>query len=272
MATPATQIIFALLFCFALSANIGVAPNQAQTKTPAKTITKITATETNNIQKLADAIQKHYNQTSSATFNFTQNYKHPFLPSNETSKGQVFFKARNMLWRYQEPADRQKEFFIADKKFTYHLINDKLAYTHDCFDQDTLSASITFLWGKGKVRESFTIKPYTGSVAAKSTTKWLTLIPKEANAPVKSISLGADPKTGLVKESIVIDPSDGVNHFTFTNFKSNPVIPAATFIFVAKPGVRIQPMPNVVCPSAVPPAPVKTPMQPAKKTTVIPKT
>jgi outer membrane lipoprotein carrier protein len=239
----AQHIIFVLLCSLALSAASSSTPKKIS-PAPAKKL----APHDNNIQKLADAIQKHYNQTSSATFNFTQNYKHPFLPTNETSKGQVFFKARNMLWRYQEPADRQKEFYIADKKFTIYNINEKLAYTNNCFDQDTLSASITFLWGKGRLKESFTIKPYTGAVDPKSTLKWLTLIPKEANAPVKSISLGADPKTGLVKESIVIDPSDGINHFVFTNFKSNVVISPATFIFVAKPGVRVQPMPNITCP------------------------
>jgi len=251
IAQQAQHIIFALLFSFTLNASKSVPQKKAVPPN----------TKDSELQKLADAIQKNYNQTSSATFNFTQNYKHPFLPTNETSKGQVFFKARNMLWRYQEPADRQKEFFIADKKFTYHLINDKLAYTHDCFDQDTLSASITFLWGKGKLRESFIIKPYAGTVNPKSTLKWLTLIPKEAHAPVKSISLGADPKSGMVKESIVLDPSDGLNHFTFSNFKSNVAISPATFIFVAKPGVRVQPMPNVVCPSPQPTAPpAKTPI------------
>lgn len=238
------------------AAKVGAKPGQ---KPPAQASAKQATSTATEIGKLADAIQKHYNQTTSATFSFTQNYRHPFLPTNESSKGQVFFKARSMLWRYQEPADRQKEFFIAGKKFTYHLINDKLAYTHDCFDQDTLSASITFLWGKGRLRESFNIVPYTGTTTTGSTLKWLTLIPKEANAPVKSISLGAEPKTGMVKESIVLDPSDGVNHFVFSNFKTNIPIPDATFKFVAKPGIRVQPMPNIQCPEApAPPSKAKT--------------
>ncbi|HXW60907.1 MAG TPA: hypothetical protein VEK06_05180, partial [Myxococcota bacterium] len=124
----------------------------------AKEKAKITA----EINKIADLIQKNYNTTSSATFSFEQSYKHAFMATNESSKGKVYFKAQNMLWRYTEPADRQKEFYIAGKKFTYHLINDRLAYTHECFEKDTLSASITFLWGKGKLRESFVIEPYAG--------------------------------------------------------------------------------------------------------------
>jgi len=213
----------------------------------------------NNLNNLVNAIQNYYNKTSAATFDFSQNYKSVIVPTNEISKGKVFFKAGHMLWRYLEPANSQKEFYIADKKFTYYRVNDKIAYTHNCFDQDTLSASITFLWRKGRLRESFIIKAYTGTVDPKSNLKWLTLIPKETNAPVKSISLGADAKTGLVKESIVTDSSNGVSHYVFTNFNAKPKFAANTFDFVAKPGVRVQPMPNVVCPdkTQIPKAPVK---------------
>jgi outer membrane lipoprotein carrier protein len=217
-------------------------------KIPALTANKKIVPAVNNIQKLADAVQKYYDKTNSAIITFTQNYKHPYFPTNETSKGKVFFKAKAMLWRYEEPKNRQKEFYIIGNKFTYYLINDKIAYTHNCFDQDTLSASITFLWGKGRLKESFIIGPYTGTISAASTLSWLTLSPKEKNAPIKSISLGVDPKTGMVKESIVIDPSDGTNHFVFSDLKTNIPIAAATFNFVAKPGVRVEPMPNISCP------------------------
>jgi outer membrane lipoprotein carrier protein len=208
---------------------------------------KISAAQS-EADKLADTIQKHYNNTRSATFAFLQSYKNPLLPTNESSKGRVFFKANNMLWRYLEPADRQKEFYISGKKFTYHLVNDRIVYTHDCFDEDTLSASITFLLGKGKLKESFTITPYTGQ-KSNNTLGWLTLTPKEKNAPVKSISLGADKTTGMVKESLVIDQSNGVNHFVFSDFVVNKPIPDKTFIFQAPPGVKIQSMPNMQCPN-----------------------
>lgn len=259
---------FFVLFFFA-QANF--ATNEAK---PVKTTTipraptkpKTTqAKKKEELDKLVDAIQKHYNSTKSASFSFEQNYKHPFMAMNESSKGKVYFKAKNMLWRYTEPADRQKEFYIAGKKFTYYLIPDALAYTHDCFDQDTLSASITFLWGKGKLRESFTITPYA-QTPPNPALSWLTLVPKEKNAPVKSISLGAESKTGVVKESIVVDQSDGINHFKFYNFELNKAIPDKIFVFVPPSKVRVQPMPNVQCPSSTPvPTPAPKKVLPAKK-------
>lgn len=230
------------------------APTQAQ-KTPQGAATSAP------LGRLPQDIQETYEKTNSATFDFEQSYKSPFVPMSESSKGQVFFKARNMLWRYNEPSDRKKEFYIEGRKFTYHLVSDKQAFTHNCFEKDTLSAAITFLWGHGNLKNSFDIKPFQGPISDPKL-KWLTLIPKEKNAPVKSISLGVDPKTAIVVESIVTDLSDGVNSFRFSNFKVNPNIPPKTFQFVAGPGVKVQPMPNVVCPSSssTPPVPTKAPV------------
>ncbi len=220
------------------------------------------AQEAKELSQLADDIQKRYNETRSAILEFEQRYTSAFLSQNEVSKGKVWYKARNMLWRYEEPKDRQKEFYIEGKKFTYHIINDKLAFTHDCFEKDTLSASISFLWGQGKLKESFTIHPLKETLTNTSL-KWLTLIPKEKNAPISSISLGVDPKTAVVQESIVTDLSGGKNSFRFSKFVANPVIPEKIFHFVPPAGLKVQPMPNVVCPKAPPPS--KAPSPPKAK-------
>lgn len=226
--------------------------------------------ENERIDKLSSLIQDHYNKTKSATFNFEQSYKHPFLPTNESSKGEVSFKAQKMLWSYLEPATRKKKFYIAGKKFTYYLVNDALAYTHDCFDQDTLSASITFLWGQGKIKESFLMSAFTGKVPDESLS-WLTLTPKEKNAPIKSIALGVDNK-GVVKESMVVDQNNGINHFKFSNLVLNKPIDDKIFTFVAPKGVRVQAMPNVTCPEKTAPKALTTPTPSTpKKAPVAPK-
>lgn len=232
------SVIFAFFLCFNSSANNSVkkAPLQTKQTAPLK------------IMALADKVQKQYNKTNSATFSFEQSYQNPFLPVKEISKGQGFFRAKNMLWRYTEPADRRKEFFIEGKKFTYHLINDKVAYTHNCFEKDSLSASITFLWGQGNLKASFDIKELPNM--NKPDLKWLNLIPKEKNAPVKSISLGIDEKTSLVKESIVTDLSGGINSFKFSDFKTNIAIAPETFRFTVPEGVKVQAMPNISCPES----------------------
>lgn len=213
-----------------------------------------------DVAKLTDAIQRQYNTLRSSTFEFEQSYKHPFMNVTETSKGNVAYQklGGKMVWSYLEPKERQKKFFIIGNKFTYYSASDKIAYTHDCYDRDTLSASVAFLLGSGNLKTSFSISLMDGEQFNKALT-WLTLVPKEKDAPVKRIFLGVN-KEAKVMESVVEDPTGGKNHFKFINFKTNPKIAASVFVFVPPAGVTVQPMPNVQCPPKQPPA--KTPPPP----------
>ncbi len=252
------KLAFAMII--SLTANAVGEPSAAPVatqKAPAKATKKpeakpdvAEAAKLAELMKLANAIQKQYNQTRSATFNFEQTYRHPFLSGPESannSKGNVAYNktSGSMMWNYQEPKDRQKKFFINRNKFTFYSISDKIAYTHDCYDKDTLSASVAFLLGTGNLKDSFTVVAFDEENANK-TLSWLSLLPKEANAPVKKISLGAT-KDGRVVESIVEDPSGGKNHFKFIDWKTNPKIPERVFVFVKPAGVHVQPMPNIEC-------------------------
>lgn len=229
------------------------------------------------LAKLADAIQKQYNLTKSATFRFEQTYTHPFLSgpeSNTHAKGNASYdkSSGSMMWNYTEPKNRLKQFYIKGRNLTFYSISDNNAFTHDCYDKDTLSASVAFLLGTGNLKGSFTIEPFDGEIPNKALS-WISLIPKEPNPPVKKISLGAT-KDGKVVESIVEDPqpSDGKNHFKFLDFKVNPQIDSKIFDFKPPKGVRVQPMPNVKCAPSKPaekpaPTPSKSNAQvgPAKK-------
>lgn len=201
-----------------------------------------------NLPKLIDAVQTQYNNTKAARFDFEQSYKHPFLNVTETSKGVVIYSRAGgkMLWSYLEPANRQKKFFINGNRFTYYSINDKIAYSHDCYDQETLSASVAFLLGTGNLRQSFTISLLEGESPNPALT-WLVLVPKESNSPVKKLFLGID-KTSKVAESLVEDPSGGKNHFKFLNFNIVSKLDDKLFVFTPPPGVKIEPVPNIKCP------------------------
>lgn len=201
------------------------------------------------VNSLVDAIQRQYNSIRSSTFDFEQSYKHPFMNVTETSKGTVAYQklGGKMVWSYLEPKERQKKFYVNGNKLTYYSASDKIAYTHDCYDRDTLSASVAFLLGSGNLKASFVISPSDGENLNQALT-WLTLVPNEKDAPVKRILLGVN-KEAKVMESVVEDPTGGKNHFKFHNFKVNPKIASSVFVFVAPEGVTVQPMPNVTCPA-----------------------
>lgn len=227
----------------------------ADTIKPGKKIPPATAkvqavTAQKLLDNLTDSVQKQYNGIKSATFDFEQSYKHPFLNISQTSKGSVaYIKASGkMVWSYLEPKDKQKKFFIDGKKLTVYYVSDKNAFVHDCYEEDTLSSSVAFLIGTGQLKQSFTISALEGESTNKSLS-WITLTPKQKDAPVKRIFLGIN-KASKVEESIVEDLRDGKNHFKFINFKTNPTIPANTFVFSPPKGVVVQKMPNVSCPAA----------------------
>lgn len=212
-----------------------------------------------SIDSLVSAIERRYISTNSATFDFEQSYQHPFLKTNEVSKGQVSFKKAGgkILWSYLEPKDRQKKFYINGDKLTYYSIKDKLAYVHNCYDKDALSASVAFLMGMGSLNKAFAITMLT-SHDKNPALKWLSLVPKEKNPPFKTLLLGVG-SGGMVMESIVIDQSGGKNHFKFKGYKANSKIPDSTFVFTPEKGVMVQPMPNVTCKTTTPPE--KTPLK-----------
>lgn len=254
------QIPLPILILTTLSLNVHAAKN---TKAAPALPSQSSKTENTKTEQLINAVQKQYNSLKSATFNFEQSYKHPFLNIQESSKGQVSYAKTSgkMVWSYEEPKDKQKKFYIDGKKFTYYSVADKTAFTHDCYDQDTLSAAVTFLLGKGLLKQSFSVKLLTEDVPNKSLS-WLELTPKEIGSPVKRIFLGIE-KASKVLESVVEDPSGGKNHFKFIDFKINPAINPKTFVFVPPAGVLVQKMPNVSCKEQKPPA--KTTKQPTKK-------
>ncbi len=213
--------------------------------------------------QLATAVQKKYDQIKSAKLHFEQTYSHQVL-AEQKSTGDIFFKPSKMRWSYDNP---KKEFFINGKDFTYYRPGDKIAFRHSCFEQDSMTASLAFMGGKGKVIDLFNITAATDPTLNK-TIKWISLSPKQKNAPATAIMLGVTD-AGDVLESIVIDATGGKNHFKFVKREINVAIPDATFVFVKKEGDSVEPMPNVDCaPKAVVPvAPkaVKPPVMPAPK-------
>ncbi|HXW53744.1 MAG TPA: outer membrane lipoprotein carrier protein LolA [Myxococcota bacterium] len=253
-----SRIVIVLLLSCVLFDGLVVA--QAAKK-PVKTEAQVKAAKKKaeqELNKLIDAVQNQYNNTTAASFDFKQTYTHPFLNVKETPpRGTVKYSRAGgkMLWSYLEPKNRQKKIFINGNKFTYYSLSDKVAYTHNCLDQETLPASVTFLLGRGNLRQSFSIS-FLGGETPNKALKWLSLIPKEKNSSVIKLLLGIDG-TAKVVESLVEDQSGGKNHFEFINFKIVKTFPDSVFTFTPPSGVKIEAVPNVKCPTkqSVPKAP-----------------
>lgn len=176
-----------------------------------------TAAPDPKVKRAVDQMQRFYEETKDFTATFQQNYQHKGFPSKRAS-GTVRFKKRggSMRWDYLKPD--KKVFVISGKKiFTYDKEAKQL--TVGSIDTDRLSASITFLWGQGRLEREFNIrsadrKDLSGGIA-------LELIPKAADPRFREVFFLLDPKTYAVKESLVVDPDGSENRVAFLDVKTN---------------------------------------------------
>jgi outer membrane lipoprotein carrier protein len=186
------------------------------------------------VKTLVDRMQGFYERTQDFTADFKQEYHYKSFNRTVISTGTVAFqKPAKMRWEYLTPSKRT---FVLSGDRIYALDPDAQTLTKAALPTSQLSASVTFLWGKGKLADEFDIsrtecKECLGTL--------LTLVPKKPDARFREVQLDIDPKTAQVRRSIVIDPDGSRNSITFSGLKNNVGLPKETFQLTPPPGTQI---------------------------------
>ena len=186
------------------------------------------------VKTLVDRMQGFYERTKDFTADFKQEYLYKTFNRTVVSTGTVAFqKPAKMRWEYLTP---NKRTFVLSGDRIYALDPEAQTLTKAALPTSQLSASVTFLWGKGKLGNEFDIsrtecKECLGTL--------LTLVPKRPDARFREVQLEIDPKTAQVRRSIVIDPDGSRNAITFSNLKLNVSLPKETFQLTPPPGTQI---------------------------------
>jgi outer membrane lipoprotein carrier protein len=186
------------------------------------------------VKALVDRMQGFYERTQAFTADFRQEYVYKTFNRTVVSTGTVAFqKPAKMRWEYLTPSKRS---FVLSGELIYALDPEAQTLTKAALPTSQLSASVTFLWGKGKLSDEFVIsrtecKECVGTL--------LTLVPKKPDARFREVQLDIDPKTAQVRRSIVIDPDGSRNTITFSNLKTNVGLPKETFQLTPPPGTQI---------------------------------
>ncbi|MBI5544077.1 MAG: outer membrane lipoprotein carrier protein LolA [Deltaproteobacteria bacterium] len=170
------------------------------------------------VKKAVDSMQRFYEDTKDFQADFKQTYKYKTFARTTQATGKMRFKKEgpSMRWDYATPDE--KVFVIAvEKVFAYDKAAKTLTVSR--LSADRLSASITFLWGQGKLDREFRIqkadrKDLKDGIA-------LELTPKITDPRFQKIFFLLDTKTFSVKETVVVDPDGSENRMTFTNVKTN---------------------------------------------------
>jgi len=204
----------ALAIAFFLSA----APQPALNASPTPQQTITAPASDPKIQKAVDAMQKFYEETVRFEAEFEQTYSYTTFSRQTVSSGRVRFlkSGASMRWDYAKPTEKSfvvaaERFFVYDKEAKQILVAQ--------MESDRVSASLSFLWGQGKLDKEFFIRPSTRDDLKDGIA--LELTPKIKDPRFEKVYFLINPKDYSVKETLVIDPDGSENHVRFKNVRTN---------------------------------------------------
>jgi outer membrane lipoprotein carrier protein len=162
-------------------------------------------------------MQAFYEKAKDCSASFTQSYVNQAFKKTLTSSGTLRFKKPGML-RFDYTAPEAKFFVVRNDRITSYVPAAQQAMVGS-FKADQLSASVTFLFGKGNLESEFTIHAPDRTDLAAGTA--MLLLPKKDDPRFSKIYFVVDPATSAVKESLVVDPNGNENRFDFSDIKPN---------------------------------------------------
>jgi chaperone LolA len=184
-------------------------------------------------------VQAYYAGTTKLSADFRQKYTNTTFGKTSESDGVLFVaKPGKMRWDYTKP---EQKFFISDGKTLWVYEPSAKQVLQQSLDDQILPVAITFLYGKGDLAAEFNAALDPGKHGAAGDLV-LKLTPKKPEAQYKHLWLVVDPADFHVKESIILEASDNLNHFRFLNILQNEKatkVQDRLFKFVPPAGVRV---------------------------------
>ncbi len=208
----------------AIFASSTAAAHPEPSKADAGTHASATRAIAPEVKALVDRMQAFYEKTADFTASFRQDYRYKTFNRTQTSSGKLaFLKPAMMRWDYEKPA--AKTFVLSGEK-VYAYDPEAMTLTIAAIKSNELSASVTFLWGVGRLEKEFSIarEPCEGCKGA-----LLELSPLRNDPTFQKVRLEVDPKTAQVLRSTVIDPDGSENSITFLDMKTNQGVPKDRF-------------------------------------------
>lgn len=186
------------------------------------------------VKPLVERMQSFYEKTDDFKAGFKQDYKYKTFRGTRTSTGTVTYKKPALMrWEYEQPSKRT--FVLAGSKI-YAYDPEAQSLSVAAVDTSKLSASVTFLFGQGRLADEFNI---TKGTCADCKGTLLVLDPVRPDARFKQVRLEVDPKTAQVLKSTVVDPDGSENAIAFLDLKTNVGVAADSFTINPPEGTRV---------------------------------
>ncbi len=189
-----------------------------------------------DLHKLADSVDKHYNNLNSLETRFTEDYKGGGM--SRTESGTMWIKKPGkMLWQYATP--RPKVFVTDGKNAWFYVPGEKQARRASVKSLDDLRSPLRYLLGHSKLEKEFkglSLAPdqkpvFNGDVVLRG-------IPKNMEDRVSMVLLEITPEYRISR--IYIEELDGSQtEFRFQEQKDNVQVSDAKFSFKPPAGVEV---------------------------------
>lgn len=186
-------------------------------------------------ERLAEALQRRYDQVRDLTASFVHTYEGGLLPRRTTEFGTVIIKKPGrMRWEYTAP---ERKLFISDGRKLYsYLPADRQVFVGTLPEEDEATAAVLFLAGKGRLDRDFTVFALDPAPAG---TYALRLVPRRPQRDYEWLTLVVDAETLAIKQLGARDSQGGMSLLTLTNLKENQGVSDRVFRFAIPRGVEV---------------------------------
>jgi outer membrane lipoprotein carrier protein len=190
----------------------------------------------NDVHKIADRIDQHYNHIESLQVNFDETYRGAGVNRSETGT-LLLKKPGKMRWDYRQP--RPKLFLSDGKTAWFYVPGEQQVRKAPVKTLDDFRSPLRYLLGKTKLEKEFDglslapdVKPIeAGNVVLRG-------MPKSMADRVNQVLLEITPDSRLRR--IVIEEADGsTTEFQFSSEKINTPVADSQFKFRPPLGVEI---------------------------------
>jgi len=183
-------------------------------------------------------MQSFYEKAHDLSARFTQTYENRAFHQSLASEGRLLFKKPGMI-RFDYDKPEAKFFVVKNDQIVSYSPAAQQALT-GTFHADQLSASVTFLFGKGDLAAEFNFSKADRTDLGAGIA--LRLEPKKADPRFDRLYLVVDPQTFQVRESVVVDGSGNENRFAFSDVKVNSGLTEAAFAYQLPEGTQVMKM------------------------------
>jgi outer membrane lipoprotein-sorting protein len=165
-------------------------------------------------------VQTFYATVNHLTAKFRQEFTNATFGDTKISDGSLWImKPGKMRWDYfsksRKGQVKVEKSFISNGSYLYVVEHQNKQVIKKNLQKDLTPVAVSFLYGKGDLRADFNAALDTTGKFGNKGDLVLKLTPKTPSAQYKNLYLVVDSTAYRVKQSIIVDSANNVNHFRF---------------------------------------------------------